>query len=159
MPTMQEWLDAYGQSHKNPINKLVHWICVPVIFVTLIGLCSLIPIPMRMLEGSDWMPYIHVGSVVIVLGLTFYIRLSRTMAVGMLLVSAISLYTVKWVNHEFIDQAWKVYLSAFALAWIGQFIGHKIEGKKPSFLDDLKFLLIGPAWLLGMLLRKLKIPY
>ena len=45
------------------------------------------------------------------------------------------------------------------LAWIGQFIGHKIEGEKPSFFEDLQFLLIGPAWLLGAIYQKLGIRY
>jgi uncharacterized membrane protein YGL010W len=47
----------------------------------------------------------------------------------------------------------------FAVAWIGQFVGHGIEGRKPSFLEDVKFLLIGPAWLLGDLYRRLGIAY
>ena len=54
---------------------------------------------------------------------------------------------------------WRSALVVFVVAWIGQFIGHKIEGKKPSFLQDLQFLLIGPAWLLGFIYRKLGIRY
>ena len=41
----------------------------------------------------------------------------------------------------------------FVLAWIGQFIGHLIEGKRPSFFKDLQFLLIGPAWLMAFVYR------
>jgi len=52
-----------------------------------------------------------------------------------------------------------VSLGIFVIAWIGQFIGHKIEGKKPSFLEDLQFLLIGPAWLLHFIYKKLGIVY
>jgi len=47
----------------------------------------------------------------------------------------------------------------FFIAWVGQFIGHKIEGKKPSFIDDLKFLMIGPAWLLHFIYQKIGIKY
>ncbi len=54
---------------------------------------------------------------------------------------------------------WRSALVVFVVAWIGQFIGHKIEGKKPSFLQDLQFLLIGPVWLLGFIYRNLGIRY
>jgi uncharacterized membrane protein YGL010W len=50
-------------------------------------------------------------------------------------------------------------VSVFVIAWIGQFVGHKIEGKKPSFFDDLRFLLIGPLFVLGFLYRRLHIAY
>ncbi|HDZ8845068.1 Mpo1-like protein [Aeromonas veronii] len=52
-----------------------------------------------------------------------------------------------------------IYLCSLALLWIAQFVGHKIEGKRPSFLADLQFLLIGPAWVLASLYRRLGIPY
>jgi uncharacterized membrane protein YGL010W len=54
---------------------------------------------------------------------------------------------------------WLVSLVIFAVAWIGQFYGHKVEGKKPSFFKDIQFLLIGPAWLMHFVYKKLGIPY
>ncbi len=156
---MQEWLDAYGESHQNPTNKLFHWICVPVIFVTLLGLLSHIPFPIDALAGTGWDPYIHFGTVLVVFGLFFYLRLSLVMMLGMLLVSAAALYIVKLVNLNWTQQAWIIYVAAFFLAWVGQFVGHKIEGKKPSFIDDLKFLMIGPAWLLSFVMRQVGIRY
>ena len=159
MRTMQDWLDAYGESHQNPVNKLFHWVCVPVIFVTLLGLLSLIPNSIMALEGTGWQPYVHFGTLLVILGLMFYARLSIVMTIGMLIVSAVSLYIVKRINLAYADINWIIYLSSFAIAWVGQFIGHKIEGQKPSFIDDLKFLLVGPAWLLSFILQKLKITY
>jgi uncharacterized membrane protein YGL010W len=47
-------------------------------------------------------------------------------------------------------------LGLFSVAWIGQFYGHKVEGKKPSFFQDLQFLLIGPAWVVENLFAKKK---
>ncbi len=158
MTTMKQWLDAYGKSHQNSTNKLIHWICVPVIFVSLIGLLSLIPLPFATTDDG-FGPYVHFGTLLIAIGLLFYVRLSAIMTIGMTLVSAFSLYIVKWVNLTFWNDAWMVFTSAFVLAWIGQFIGHKIEGEKPSFFDDLKFLLIGPAWLLAFVLKKMGVKY
>ncbi|MDE0979168.1 MAG: DUF962 domain-containing protein [Flavobacteriales bacterium] len=157
MKTMQDWLDAYGVSHQNPINKLFHWICVPTIFISLVGLLSRIPLPE--LFGAGWAPYLHVGTALLLGGLVFFIRLSPVMALTMAVISACSLYGVKLINIQTGDAAGWYYFAAFAVAWIGQFIGHKIEGEKPSFFDDLKFLMIGPAWLAGFVLQKSGIRY
>jgi uncharacterized membrane protein YGL010W len=50
-------------------------------------------------------------------------------------------------------------LLIFILAWVGQFIGHKIEGMKPSFFQDLQFLLVGPMWLMHFVFKKLGLRY
>lgn len=157
---MQDWLDAYGESHQDPRNKAFHWICVPAIFVCVVGLFSLIPVGfISAFLPHGLVPYIHFGTLVVIFGLFFYARLSPSMAVGMFLVSSATIYLVKVVNHTFDGDAWLVFIITFAIAWIGQFIGHHIEGKKPSFLQDLQFLMIGPAWLLGYIYRKLGLTY
>jgi len=50
-------------------------------------------------------------------------------------------------------------VGVFVVAWVAQFVGHKIEGKKPSFLTDLAYLLIGPAWIVAKIMRRLHIAY
>ncbi|MGB0423932.1 MAG: DUF962 domain-containing protein [Flavobacteriales bacterium] len=156
MTSMQDWLDAYGVSHKNSTNKAIHWICVPLIFISLIGLMSSIDLAFI---GLDYCSYMHLGTLFLIFGLLFYLRLSVVMAIGMSLVSFSILFLVNWLNLRFMDSHLWIYLCTFALAWIGQFIGHKIEGAKPSFFDDLKFLLIGPGWLLSFILKKIGIKY
>jgi uncharacterized membrane protein YGL010W len=160
MRTMQQWFDAYGESHQNHTNKLIHWICVPLIFFSIIGLLASIPsgalkepfpVPVK--------PYVHFGTAVVVLGLIFYLRLSFTMFLGMALVCVVVLWGVQAVGRSFDTPLWLICLVIFVLAWVSQFYGHKVEGKKPSFLKDLQFLLIGPAWLPGFIYRKLRIPY
>lgn len=160
MKKMQQWFDEYGQSHQNQTNKLIHWVCVPLIFFSIIGLLASIPSEaLKAPFPPQVKPFIHFGTVVILLGLLFYLRLSFTMFVGMALVCAFMLWAVYMVDISTEAPLWLVSLLVFVLAWIGQFYGHKVEGKKPSFLKDLQFLLIGPAWLLGFIYRKLGIPY
>ena len=72
---------------------------------------------------------------------------------------AISMIYCIGIIRVYDPQVWRLSLGIFVVAWIGQFIGHKIEGKKPSFFQDLQFLLIGPAWLMGFIFRKLHIKY
>lgn len=98
------------------------------------------------------------GTLVIIFGLIFFSRLSWSITIGMALVSFLVLQGVTWMHRLEMNVLW-ANLGIFTVAWIGQFIGHQIEGAKPSFLNDLKFLLIGPAWLLSFIYKSLGIKY
>jgi|SRR5690554_6805210 len=160
MKTMQDWFDAYGVSHTNPTNKAIHWICVPLIFYSILGILSLVPFDFaRGWFPEGFRPFVHLGTLLVLSAIVFFFRLSASIAIGMLIVSFLMLWFVAQSFVAFGDQAWLFFVSVFVLSWIGQFIGHKIEGEKPSFFDDLKFLLIGPAWLLHFIYRKVGISY
>ncbi len=161
--TAQDWLDAYGESHQNGLNKIIHWVCVPSIMFSLLGL--LVSIPSGFLGSplpSSLAPWANWASLLVLGALAFYIRLSLPLAIGFLPVG----FTLLWgnVGLKAAEEGGSpplviISLAIFALAWLGQFIGHRIEGKKPSFFEDLQFLLIGPAWLLAAVYRRLGIPY
>lgn len=146
--TIHQWFDEYGESHRNHTNKLIHWICVPSIFFSVVCLLSLIPI-----SGS-----FTVASLAMILATLFYIRISPVLAIGLVLFYWLCLWGASRLALIGIP-LWQTAVAIFVVAWIGQFIGHKIEGKKPSFLKDLQFLLIGPAWLMGFVYEKLGIKY
>lgn len=153
--------DKYSENHQNPTNKLIHWTCVPLIVFSIIGLVSSIPFPKFEFLGRYNM-YINWFSFLLAATIYYYLKLSPILSYLMLFFFGICYFFV--VQLEYVEKAgglalWQSSLIIFVLAWIGQFIGHKIEGKKPSFLDDLKFLLIGPLWLLHFILKKLKINY
>ena len=156
MKNIYDWLDAYGESHQNPTNKKIHWVCVPLIMLTLLGLLSLIKIPLSIAN----MP-INLSHILLVVALLFYLRLSISISFGMIIISFITLFIINRLEIIFpdINQLLYLYISIFVLSWIGQFIGHKIEGKKPSFFEDIQFLLIGPAWLLSFIYSKMGIKY
>jgi len=136
MKSVDQWFDEYGESHRNPINKLVHWICVPLITFSVLGiLWALHPVAAATVAG---------------LALAFYVLLSWQLALVMALQSLLMLWVLSLMPWVF----WPS-VAIFVLAWIGQFIGHRVEGKKPSFFKDLQFLLIGPAWLMGFVFRRL----
>lgn len=154
MPTMQQWFDAYGESHQNPVNKTIHWFCVPLIFYSIIGLLASIPHGfLDAFFASALHPYIHWGTVLVLIGLIFYLLHSLSILIGVAVYSAICLLAVQWFSTLAMP-LWLSSLIIFVAAWIGQFYGHKIEGKKPSFFKDLQFLLIGPAWLLHFIYKK-----
>ena len=158
MNSIQEWLDAYSVSHKNKINKVIHWFCVPLIMISLLGILSLIKFS---IEFNNYIYCISIAHILVVLALFFYLRLSLSISLGMFIVSFIFLFIIYQFELLFSNsnQLTIFYTSIFIVSWIGQFIGHKIEGVKPSFFEDIQFLLIGPAWLLSFIYNKFGIKY
>ncbi len=150
MKTIHQWLSEYGESHQNKTNKLIHWICVPAIFFSITGLLYAVKLPWSV-QGIQ----INLA-LLAMLGLTlYYLGLSKTIWIGMLLFGCLCLLGANWLERNGPLPLWAYCLIIFGLAWIGQFYGHHVEGKKPSFLKDLQFLLIGPAWLMSYIYRKL----
>lgn len=133
--TLEQWLSEYAVSHQNLINKKIHWLCVPTIFVSILGMG---------LSLSVWFTLVLSALV-----LLFYMQLSTPLFLAMGIFIMICLAVMAALPWGF-----KVWAGVFIVAWIGQFIGHKIEGKKPSFFEDLQFLLIGPAWVADSLMGK-----
>ena len=152
MAALSALLAEYGESHQNPTNKLVHWVCVPLIMFSLLGLLWSMPVPAAIRNISPWLNW---GTLVMALALLYYVRLSGRLALGMVLVWVAMAAGLRVVAGTAALPLWTICLLIFALAWVGQFWGHKIEGKKPSFLKDLQFLLIGPLWLLHFVYRRL----
>lgn len=158
MTKLDQLLTEYGVSHQNSTNKLIHWIAVPSIVFSLLGLIWAIPMPEFMKEY----PYFNWASLVIAFSLYYYYKLSPILAFAMIIVTGVFSYFI--VQLEYHEQAggtplWLVCTIIFVVAWIFQFIGHKVEGKKPSFLKDVQFLLIGPIWLLHFVFKKMGLPY
>ena len=152
MHTIHDWLNEYGVSHKNETNKLIHWICVPLIVFSILGLLYSIKLPFF------WQTHqLNVAMIVSVFVLIYYCILSRTIAVGMLIFIVACMFFAHFIEKSGIMQLWLFSIIVFLAAWIGQFYGHKIEGKKPSFLKDIQFLMIGPAWLMSFIYKKLGI--
>jgi uncharacterized membrane protein YGL010W len=135
MKTITEWLDEYSESHQNQINKKIHWVCVPAILFSMIGIIAHFSALLTAL--------------LLVFSLVFYARLDLILAVAM----AVLMLLMAWLIF-ILPVGLGFYLAVFIFAWIGQFYGHKVEGKKPSFLKDLQFLLIGPVWCMDAFLAK-----
>jgi uncharacterized membrane protein YGL010W len=135
-------LAKYSESHLNHTNEIIHFVCVPVIVFTLLGIV--------------WWIHPLAAVAATVAALAYYVKLSPPFAVGMLVMAALMLGLLSLMPNPAVLP---LSLAIFVLAWIGQFIGHKIEGKKPSFFDDLRFLLIGPLFVLSFLYRRLKLAW
>lgn len=156
MRTADQWFAEYGESHRHPVNKLIHWICVPLIFWSIVAILWELPVPEAMRAWPAPMNWAVVVSLVI---LAWYLAMNRSLAAGMLIFTAICLW-IAWIVDSLAGwPLWLIAVIVFVVAWAGQFYGHHVEGKKPSFFKDIQFLLIGPAWLLGFIYRRFGISY
>ena len=153
--TADQWFAEYGESHQNKTNKTIHWIAVPTIFLTVMGFLWSIPTPALF----DAWPLLNWATLSLLVIVTFYLRISLTLTIGMTLFTVATFAIIHWFEGTGIAPVWLASLILFVVMWILQFIGHAIEGKKPSFFKDLQFLMIGPAWLMGFIYRRLGIPY
>lgn len=156
MRTAEQWLDEYGASHRNATNEALHWICVPVILWCVLGLLWIMPFPGAIRAA---VPFANWATLITFLAIIYYGLLSVRLTLGILPLLALMLWSIAAVNRNPAAPLWLICVSLFVLAWIGQFIGHAIEKKRPSFFKDLQFLLIGPLWLLSNVYRQLRIRF
>ena len=151
---VDRWIGNYSEDHRNPTNILIHWICVPLIVWSVVAALWTIPVPAAIGRAGLW------AGVAMFASLVFYLRLSKPLAFGMLAV-----YVVMGLIAEALFRSigprglLLVAVIVFVLAWIAQFIGHNIEGRRPAFMTDLVYLLIGPVWIVAKILRKIGIAY
>ncbi len=153
MKTLQQWFDEYAVSHQNPTNKSIHYICVPLIFFSIVGLLMSIPFPDLPVHFDYQYLVLNWATVVLVFVFVFYLCLSVAIAISMFIFSILCILCNAMIAQS--TSLWIASLVIFAVAWIGQFYGHRIEGRKPSFLKDLQYLLIGPAWVMNHLLKNM----
>jgi uncharacterized membrane protein YGL010W len=155
MRTVAQWFGEYHESHSHPTNKLLHWICVPPIVLSVMGLLWSVPMPEAVTSMSPWL---NLATLFSAAAIAYYLVLSPVLALS---IGAVFVLMLLLVNE--LDQLpWPLWLTSIAIfvaGWIGQFIGHHIEGKRPSFMKDIQFLLIGPLWLVGSLFQRLGLRY
>ena len=149
MRPLDAWLDAYGESHRNPVNKTIHRIAVPIIALDILGFLHLVPTA----AVAGWLP--PASWLLVAAAIAFYVRLSPTLALGMMLLALPSMAALDAGLAALGTWALPTLVVVFGVAWAAQFVGHALEGKKPSFFEDVQFLLIGPLWLLADAYRRL----
>lgn len=157
MKKIDSLLNEYGESHKNKTNKFIHWIFVPLIYLSIVGLVRSIPSD---LLSNEYLSenYLNWASITVLLVMIYYLSMSFMLTLGMTIFSFICLYICNTLILLNLSLIW-ISVVIFTVSWVFQFIGHKIEGKKPSFLKDIQFLMIGPAWLMHFIYKKLNIKY
>lgn len=151
----QEWLDLYAAGHRHPANRLLHWICAPVLAVSFIGLLACVPVPPELARLS---PVVNWGTLFLMATVVYYFIISISLAVGSLpFIVAIAALLI-WLDRS---GAPLLSISAMGLliATVGQYLGHRIERGSATLMRDVLYLIVAPLWALAALYRRLGIPY
>ncbi len=151
MRPVDKWLAEYARDHQNPVNQALHSLCVPLIVWSLLGLAWSLPLPETV---SARLPELNPSMLLVAGLLLYYVTLSAPLALGASVCAAVMLL-ILYVLDGLGLPVWRIAAAVFVIAWIGQFVGHYFEGRRPSFLQDLRFLLIGPLWVLAKLYQRL----
>lgn len=147
---IDRWFKHYSDDHRNDTNQWIHVFAVPAILWSAVAMLWCIPVPGTLFQPGLW------AALAMFSAWMFYNRASRRLGYGILAIFVAMAWAMRWLYALLGQQhLLLVGIGIFAVAWIAQFIGHRIEGRKPSFLTDLTYLLIGPAWVLAKLYRKL----
>jgi len=147
---IDRYFASYSDDHRNALNQRIHVVAVPAILWSVVALLWCLPPLITWFQNGIWAGLAMFGA------WCFYNRLSRSLGLGMLAVLFVIGCSCRLLEAR-IGLSHLALLSAgvFVVAWIAQFIGHRVEGRKPSFLTDLTYLLIGPAWVLAKVYRHL----
>ena len=138
---IDQLLAHYGESHQHPVNERIHFVAIPLIMLTLIGL---------MFEIHPAVAYVFVAA-----SMLYYLRLSLVFSAVMAAWTGLMLALVLAMGpHRLL-----ICVSVFVGAWVLQFIGHKLEGKKPSFFEDVQYLWVGPLFVLRPLLLRFNLTW
>ena len=135
-PRIEALIAHYSESHLNAVNEAIHCVCVPLIMFSLVGLI--------------YAAHPAAAALFLLASLVYYARLSWRAFALMLVWSVALLALISALETHLLV----VCSTVFVLAWIGQFIGHKIEGKKPSFFEDIQYLWVGPLFVAQVLLQR-----
>lgn len=152
--SIDRYFAHYGADHRDATNQAIHWICVPAIVWSVIAALWTIPVPATIGRPGLW------AVLALFAAFLWYYRQSRRLGLAMALAFVLLVFVTE-VLYRYLGVRGLLFLAivVFVVAWIGQFIGHRIEGRRPSFFTDVFYLLIGPAWLMGKLMRRLRVPY
>jgi uncharacterized membrane protein YGL010W len=149
------WLDRYDRDHTHAVNRLLHWLCIPLIIVGAVGLLWSVPVPALFSEAS---PVLNWGVFFLMASVVYYFIISITLAIGMLPFVVLVAVSVAWLDR-FDTPLWLISSAAFCFAGVGQVFGHAFEQRSVPVFRDPNFLMIGPLWLLASVYQRLRIPY
>lgn len=132
-------LAHYGSRHKNSTNELIHFFAIPLIMLSIVGLLYAL---------HPWVAFAFMAA-----SMVYYARLSMVFLIAMIVWAVLLFWCITLMG----DKVWRTSSVIFVGAWIIQFIGHKIEGKKPSFFEDIQYRWVGPLFVLSKLFQKIGI--
>jgi uncharacterized membrane protein YGL010W len=141
--TIQEHLTQYAAYHRDRRNIATHFVGVPMIVFSVVLALAVVAIPL----GQFTITLAVVGAIAATI---YYCRLDIAIGATMAIVFFVMCALASEILARYSDLAvlgWA--LAIFVVGWIIQFVGHKFEGMKPAFFDDVMGLMIGPIFVVA----------
>lgn len=149
------WLRRFEETHRNLSNPAIYWAAVPVVVVGTVGLLWALPVPDEFFEIS---PLLNWGTAFLMAAAVYYFIISVSLAIGMLpFVIGVAGIHMWLVASDY--PLFRVSLGLLVAGIIGLWLGHRGENGLRAVLQDLQYMMIGPAWLLSVLYRRIGIPF
>jgi uncharacterized membrane protein YGL010W len=142
MKTLEEQMSIYLRYHRNPKNRLTHFVGVPLIVFSLFVLLGLVRIQVGEMS-------ITAASALAVAVLAYYFRLDAVLAVATTLATAVLLLAANRVCALGTATSLTVFAVAFTGGWALQLIGHVIEGRRPALVDNFFQVVVAPIFLMA----------
>jgi len=131
-------LAHYEQSHRHPTNERIHLVAIPAIMVSIVGLLYAL---------HPWVAFAFVAA-----SMVYYLMLGAPVLLAVMLGWSAVMFALVYAMG---DKVLPISAGMFVVGWVFQFVGHRIEGKKPSFFEDLQYLYVGPLFVVVRLLPRL----
>ena len=126
-----------------------------MVVVGTVGVFWNMPIPDAFFEIS---PLLNWGTAFLMSAAVYYFIISVSLAIGMLpfVLGVAGIHT--WLEQSDFSPL-RVSLGLLAAGIIGLFMGHRNKSSLRPVLQDIQLMMIGPAWLLSVLYRRIGIPF
>lgn len=149
------WLQQYEQTHQDMTYPTVYWAAVPMVVLGTVGILWTLPIPDEFFEIS---PLLNWGTVFLMATAVYYFIISVSLAIGMLPFLLGIAGIQSWLASSAFSPL-RVSIGLLVAGIIGLWMGHRNQGSLRPVLRDLQLMMIGPAWLLSVLYRRIGIPF
>lgn len=140
MRNLEQQITQYAAYHRDRRNIATHFIGVPMIVYSVV--LAMVP----------WTIFgVNVALIAIMLAAVYYLLLDVALGTAMLIFLFFFCYlSAVYFNARLGNTGAIMGLAVllFVVGWIIQFIGHKYEGMKPAFTDDIIGLVIGPLFIM-----------
>jgi len=148
------WLKLYEDTHQDLTYPVIFWAAVPMVVLGTVGIMWTLPIPD---EFFDISPLLNWGTAFLMAAAVYYFIISVSLAIGMLpFFIGIAAIQTWLVQSDF--SPLRVSIGLFVAGVIGLWMGHRNKSSLRPVLQDLQLMMIGPAWLLSVLYRRIGIP-
>ena len=155
MSETERWLTDYGENHQDISFAGIYWIAVLTLVIGTVGMLWSLPVPYEFEKIS---PILNWGSTFLMAAVVYYFIISVSLAIGMLPFLLGIAGVQNWLTSSDYS-ALRVSIGLLVAGIIGLWMGHRNQGSLRPVLRDLQLMMIGPAWLLSVLYRRIGIPF